>query len=152
MKKDHPDNYDAELLLRLYDLRREAKFRQAWDWFLREFQPNSIEEFSQQYPPGSEKNAYFRMEVSYWEMAASIVNRGLIQEDLFFENSMELWVVWDRVRNLVPTIRQQNKNPNTWKNLETLAEKFEHWMAKRAPEALASLRQRLAGAAPKKAE
>jgi hypothetical protein len=149
--REHSDNYDAELLLRLYDLRREAKLREAREWFTREFHPKSFEEFLQLCPPGSEKNAYFRMDVSYWEMAASIVNHGLIKEDLFFENTGECWIVWDKIRHLVPTFREQNKNPTTWKNLETLAEKYEQWMSKRAPEALDALRKRLAGSTPKKA-
>jgi len=149
--KEHPDNYDAELLLRLYDLRREAKFRQAWDWFIREFQASSMEEFSQQCPPATEKNAYFRMNISYWEMAASLVNHGLINETLFFENAGQFWIVWDRVRKLAPAFREQFKNPWVWKNLEIVAEKYEHWMAKRAPEALETWRQRLAAPAPKKA-
>jgi hypothetical protein len=141
--REHPDNYDAELLLRLYDLRREPKLRQAREWFIREFQAKSFEEFLQQCPPGSEKNAYFRMNVSYWEMAASIVNHGLITEELFFENTPEFWTVWDKIRGLAADARERFKNPTVWKNLETLAEKYEQWMAKRAPQALESLRQRL---------
>ncbi len=148
--KEHPDNYDAELLLRLYDLRREAKLRQGRDWFIREFQADSFEEFMAQCPPGSEKSALFRMTISYWEMAASIVNHGLIKEELFFENAGEFWIIWDKVRKLAPAARQQFKNPTVWKNLETLSEKYEQWMAKRAPEALDSLRQRLRGSTGKK--
>ncbi len=150
MKEDHPDNYDAELLLRLYDLRREAKLRQAREWFAREFQPKSFDDYLAQAPPGSEESAFFRMTISYWEMAASLVNHGLINVDLFFENTGEFWIVWDKVRNFVPTVREKNKNPMAWKNLEKLAEKYEEWMAKRAPEALDSLRQRMAASTPKK--
>jgi len=150
LKEEHPDNYDAELLLRLYDLRREAKLRQGREWFTREFHAKNFDEYLAAVPPGTEQNALFRMTVSYWEMAASLVNHGLINEDLFFENTGEAWIVWDRVRHVAPTLREKNKNPLTWKNLETLAEKYEAWMAKRAPEALASLRARLAAAPPKK--
>jgi hypothetical protein len=150
VKEDHPDNYDAELLLRLYDLRREAKLRQAREWFAREFRAKSFDDYLAQAPPGSEESALFRMTVSYWEMAASLVNHGLINVDLFFENTGEFWIVWDKVRNFVPTVREKNKNPMAWKNLEKLAEKYEEWMAKRAPEALESLRQRMSASAPKK--
>jgi hypothetical protein len=152
VKKEHPDNYDAELLLRLYDLRREAKLRQGREWFTREFQAKTFEDYLAQAPMGSENSALFRMTIGYWDMAASLVNHGLINEDLFFENTGEFWLVWDKVRNVAPTLRERNKNPMVWKNLETLAEKYEQWMAKRAPEALDSLRKRLAGGAPKKAE
>ena len=87
VKEEHPDNFDAELLLRLYDLRREAKLRQGREWFIREFQAKSFEDYLAQAPPGSENSALFRMTVTYWDMAASLVNHGLINEDLFFENT-----------------------------------------------------------------
>ena len=150
--KEHPDNFDAELLLRLYDLRREAKLRQGREWVIGKFQAKSFDDYLAQAPPGSDENALFRMTVSYWEMAASLVNHGLIKEDLFFENTGEFWIIWEKVRNVAPTMREKNKNPTSWKNLETLAGKYEEWMAKRAPEALEALRQRLAGGAPKKPE
>ena len=152
MKEEHPDNFDAELLLRLYDLRREAKLRQGREWFIREFNARSFDDYLAQAPMGSENSALFRMTVTYWDMAASLVNHGLINEDLFFESTGEFWIVWDKVKKVAPSLRERNKNPMVWKNLETLAEKYEQWMAKRAPEALDSLRQRLAGSAPKNAE
>ena len=152
MKEEHPDNFDAELLLRLYDLRREAKLRQGREWFIREFQAKTFDDYLAQAPMGSENSALFRMTVTYWDMAASLVNHGLINVDLFFENTSEFWIIWDKVKNVAPALREKNKNPLVWKNLQTLAEKYEQWMAKRAPEALGSLRQRLAGSAPKKPE
>jgi hypothetical protein len=145
--REHPDHYDAELLLRLYDLRREAKLRQAREWFLREFQAKTLEEFGQLYPMGSEKNAFIRMTVSYWDMAASIVNHGLIKEEFFFENTAEFWAVWERVKHLAPAVREMYKNPFQWKSLEDLAGKYEQWMAKRAPEYLAAMRRRFQEAA-----
>jgi len=147
--KEHPDNYDAELLLRLYDLRREAKLRQAREWFIREFHAETFAEFIAKCPPGSEMSAFFRMTISYWDMAASIVNHGLIKEEFFFENATEFWIIWDKVKHLAPEVREKYKNPMAWKNLETLAGQFEEWMSKRAPEALELTRQRLAGSAPK---
>jgi len=150
VKPEHPDNFDAELLLRLYDLRRETKLRQGREFMIRQFQAKSFEDYLAQAPAGSEESALFRMTVTYWDMAASLVNHGLINEDLFFENTGEFWIVWDKVRNVAPTLREKNKNPTSWKNLETLAAKYEKWMAKRAPEALEALRQRLATPVPKK--
>jgi hypothetical protein len=141
--REHPDHHDAELLLRLYDLRREARLRQARDWFQREFQAASWEEFFQRCPHGSEENTFFRMVVSYWEMTASIVNHGLIQEGLFFENTGEFWAVWEKIKQLAPAVREEYKNPLMWKNLEALAGKYEQWMAKRAPNALDALRRRV---------
>lgn len=148
--RDHPDHHDAELMLRLYDLRREAKLRQAREWFLREFQADSREEFAQKYPPGSPENAFIRMVVSYWDMGASIVLHGLINEEFFFENNTELWIVWTKVHRVVPGMREYRKNPHIWKNLENLALHFEKWMEKRAPEALEALRAQVSSAPVKK--
>jgi hypothetical protein len=150
VKAELPDHHDAELLLRLYDLRRETKLREARAWLVQDFKATSFEEYQALAPMGSEHNAFLRMTVGYWDMAASLVNRGLISPDLFFENTGEFWIVWDRVRTVVLTIREKNKNPMAWKNLETLADSYEKWMAKRAPEALASMRERLAGAGSQK--
>ncbi len=148
--REHADHYDAELLLRLYDLRREEKLREARDWLTRDFRAESFEDFGKRYPVGTRENNYFRMVVSYWDMAASIVNRGLIREDFFFENNTEFWAVWTKIKALAPSSRQVLKNPHLWSNLEILSEKFEKWMAKRAPEALEALQQRFLQLAAKK--
>ena len=147
--RESPDNYDAELLLRLYELRREERLRRARDWMMREFQADTAEDLVRKYPPGSEEDAFFRMDVSYWEMVASLVNHGLLKEELVFENTMELWATWEKVKTLVPSLREARKNPLSWKNLETLAHKYEQWMATRAPEALDNFRQRLKAATKK---
>ena len=141
--REHPDHHDAELLLRLYDLRRESKLRQAREWYLREFRAESLEDFYKRYPIGSEENAFFRMVTSYWDMAASIVNHGLIQEEFFFETTGEFFAVWEKVKHLVSPAREAYKNPFVWTNLESLVGKYEKWVAKRAPGALETLRQRL---------
>jgi len=140
--RESPDNYDAELLLRLYELRREEKLRRAREWLIGKFHVDSLDEFETLFPLGSEENTFFRMAVSYWDMAASLVNHGLIKEDLFFENTGEMWLTWEKVRHLAPAFREARKNPLAWKNLETLARKYEQWMATRAPEALDVLRKR----------
>lgn len=138
--REHPDHHDAELLLRLYDLRREEKLREARAWFLAEFNPESFEDMLKRYPRGSEENARFRMVISYWDMVASIVNHGLIKEDFFFENTAEFWIVWQKTKPIVEEGRVARKNPFIWKNLETLCEKYEAWTSGRAPDALESLR------------
>ena len=148
--REHPDNYDAELLLRLYDLRREAKLRRAREWFVREFEAADVAELQKRIPPGSEENDFFRMNVGYWDMAASIVNHGLIKEEFFFENTSEFWVVWDKIRRLAGPMRTTTKNPLMWKNLEALAEKYEKYMDRQAPGALTAFRQRLAESYKKK--
>lgn len=130
-------------MLRLYELRREERLRRARDWFVREFHAENQEDFGRQCPAGSEHNTSFRMVVSYWEMVASIVNHGLIKASFFFESNTEFFAVWERLKPLAPAMREQYKNPRQWENLEALANEFEKWMAKRAPDAADAMRSRL---------
>src|SRR5690349_6423265 len=141
--KEHPDHHDAELLLRLYELRREEKLRLARDWLTHKFHADSMDDFYKRFPAGSQENQHFRMVVSYWGMAASIVKHGLIKEELFFESSQELCATWNRVKHLAPEARTTFKNPFLWGNLEALAEKYEKWVEARAPGAIAVMRERL---------
>jgi hypothetical protein len=87
---------------------------------------------------GSEENAYFRMVVSYWDMAASFVTAGVLNKDLFFQSSGELLFVWERVRHIVPAFREMTKNPDAWKNLETVGNAFIEHLKSRGPESYAA--------------
>ncbi len=71
-------------------------------------------------PMGTAENAYLRMVTSYWDMAASFVTSGVLNEELFMQTNGELLFVWEKIRELVPQVRAQNKNPNYLKNLETV--------------------------------
>jgi len=140
--------YDqANLILHLYDLRREPRLREARAWFAANFNAQSAEEMAQKYPQGSEANASMRMMLSYWEMAASMVNRGLIDDDLFFENSGEGFLVYDRIRELLPGMRAAYNNPLAWSHLESLGKRMEAWQEKRAPGSVAAMRARRQAAA-----
>lgn len=141
--REHPDHHDAELLLRLYDLRREETLRQAREWFIQQFHADSADDLYQRYPYGSKENAYFRMAISYWDMAASIVNHGLIKEEFFFESNSEFWLIWEKVKHLMPKLREARRNPLMYHSLEALAGKFEKWMEARTPGALEVTRQRV---------
>jgi hypothetical protein len=123
----------VNLMLRLYDTRREPRLREAREWFLSNFIPQSGEELMRIAPPMSQENAFMRMVVSYWDMVASIVNRGLIDEDFFFENSGEQWLVWERLKPIAEFWRATFKNPHMFKNLEEHSNRFEAWRERRAP-------------------
>ena len=137
--------HHAELLLQIYDLRREERLRAARAWLLPGFAASSMKEFLELYPPGTDHNAYFRQVVTYWDMVAAIVNRGMIDEDLFFETTGEAMLTWLRVRDVVLQMREARKNPLFLRNLETLAEKQTKWLATRAPEAMEETRKMIAG-------
>ena len=132
---------EVNLMLRLYDLRREQKLRLARSWYLDHFHLDSPDEMMEKYKAGSEEYNYIRMVLSYWEMVASIINRGLINDELFFESNGEMWVVWDRIRGIVPTWRSAYKNPLVFCNLEEACKRLEAWREKRAPGSNAAMRQ-----------
>ena len=123
---------EVNLMLRLYDMRREPRLRQARAWFTDHFHPATPEEMTQKYPHGSEEYTFIRMVISYWEMVAGIVNRGLINDELFFESNGEIWVVWDRMRAIVPTWRAACKHPSLFSQIENTCKRMEAWREKNA--------------------
>jgi hypothetical protein len=134
---------DANLLLRLYELRREEKMRSAREWFAQNFHFQTLEEFGQKCPPNSSMNAYARMVMSYWDMVASFITGGILNQDLFFQSQMEMLFVWQRVGKLIPEMRQAYKNPALYQNLETVATAYIKWLDTRAPEAHAAFATRV---------
>jgi hypothetical protein len=138
-----PTYEDANLILRLYEERREERMRTAREWFAQNFHFRSLEDYNRGCPPGSSMNAYARMVMSYWEMAASFVTSGVLHQELFFQNGMELLFVWVRVKDLIPQMREANKNPNAFQNLETVANSFIEWLDARSPEAYAAFAARI---------
>jgi hypothetical protein len=124
---------DAELVLKLYEMRREERLRAARAWFVTNFKVQSLAEVMEKFPPGSDNNAYFRMVTSYWEMAASFVVRGVLHEELFFENNTEMLLVWERAKVFVGEFRAARKNPLYLRNLEKAAERYVQWLNTNAP-------------------
>ena len=137
------DPHNAQLLLQIYELRREEKLRHAREWVFGNFWADNLEEFNTICPPGTDENAFYRQVTTYWDMVAAIVNREMIDQDLFFETTAEPLMIWLRVKNVTLEQRKLRKNPLLLRNLEVLAEKHEKWLATRAPEALAETRKML---------
>jgi hypothetical protein len=134
---------DAQLILQFYELRRESRFREARGFMLSRFKAKTPSELNEQCPPGSDENAYFRQVTSYWDMIAAIVKRHLVDKELFFETNGELTVVWEKVRQLVPLLREAYANPRFLANLEQIAMEREAYVEEKAPGSLAALRKRL---------
>ena len=142
----HATYDDVSLILRLFELRREKKMRQARSWFAASFKVRSMEEFDQMLPQGSEENAYYRMVTTYWEMVASFITSGVLNERLFFQSGRELLFVWERIRDLVPAIRERLQDPTALKNTEIVANSFIKWWEAQAPSAYAAFSSRVRGA------
>ena len=134
---------DANLILKLFELRRDEKLREARDWFARGFKYTTAEELMAGAPPGSNENTYIRMVCGYWEMACSFVTSGVLNQDLFFESSGEMLVVWERLRQVVPAFRALTKNPESFKNLEIVGNAYIKWMQAKGPEAYPAFQEML---------
>jgi hypothetical protein len=136
---------DANLILKLYDMRREPRLREARAWFVANFKAKTLEEFQKLCPPGSEPNASYRMVTTYWEMVASFITAGVLHRELFYQTGRELLLVWERVRDLMPEIRGAYKHPNELKNLEAAAQGYIAWWNVQAPGAYDAFSKRIRG-------
>ena len=94
---------EAALILKLYELRREETMRKARDWFFRDFNPQSFLEFDN--AMFSANGGYVRMVVSYWDMAAALVNGGAIPRDLFNDSNAEHFFVFSKIELLLGEVR-----------------------------------------------
>lgn len=136
-----PTHEQAQLHLQVYDLRREAKLRQARDWYFRNYFVESVEDCMRIAPPGSENGALAMQVLSYWENACALLNYGLLHEDLFFQTSGEFFGAWERVKPVIPQFRKMFSNPQFLAHLEKAAERFEAWSESHAPGHIAAMRE-----------
>lgn len=98
---------DAELIIKLYDLRRDETMRKARHFFTFEFFPNSADDVKALFgdPALAQQNAYYRQASSYWDMAAAMVNHGAIDKELFFDTNGEFFAIWAKIGDFVPELR-----------------------------------------------
>jgi hypothetical protein len=116
---------DAKLILKLYDLRREPLMRKARD-FVNQFFPQSADEFLRLMQAwGTEENAYVRQVVSYWDMAASLVLRGALHEELFLDSAGEMLFTYAKLHPFLAEIRERLGIAEFLRNMETLLNRSE---------------------------
>ncbi len=139
----------ANLILKLYDLRREETMRKARDWFFMQFHPQSIDEFyANMMGPNS---AMMRMVPSYWEMAATLVIHGAIDVSFFNEANGEHFGVFAKLEPFLPELRKGMVGERFLQNLEKLIDATEGGRQRCAEirEMMKSLRDRAQAAASK---
>lgn len=136
-----PTHEQAQLHLQVYDLRREARLRQARDWFQQNFRAETVEEAMRLAAPGTENGSFFGMVIGYWEQTCALLNYGLLHEDLFFETSGEFFGIWEQLKTVVPKFREQFHEPHMLENIEKAAVRYEAWSEKRSPGHIAAMRQ-----------
>ena len=116
-----PTTADAHLILELYDLRREAEMRKARNWWAGEFFPQSVDELMQvAFAMGSQENNWFRQVAGYWNMAASFVLLGVLNEDLFLQPacSGEMFLIFAKVYPFLKEWRGKVGDPHLFLNVE----------------------------------
>lgn len=127
----------ADLILKLYDLRREETMRKARDWFFT-FNPTSAEEIGNTMMD-PEVGGYLRMVTSYWDMAASFVNHGAIDGEMFNDVTGEHMMVFAKLEPFLAEMREIWESPDMYKHLEKVImdapngpeklKKMQEWLA-----------------------
>jgi hypothetical protein len=132
---------DAELIVKLYDLRREAELRKARNWWLG-FWPESADDIVKIASAlGSQENNWLRQVGGYWEMCASFVLRGALNRELFLEPSFsgEMFVFYGKAEPFLKEVREKMQSPTIFANVEKLIATSEG-----APQRLKQTQERLA--------
>jgi hypothetical protein len=135
---------DAELILKLYDLRRETVMREARNWMFT-FNPTSTQDVFEVLL--GEHSGHYRMVISYWDMAAALVNHGAIDEQLFNETNGEHIFVYAKIEPVLEELRTMFGAPDFLRNLETLVKRIPN-----IDEKIATMRERMKKFAELRAE
>src|SRR5215470_12538920 len=123
-KQKHATAKDAQVVIQLYDLRREPVMRAARKFMVSEFWPQNFEEFrTLMFDFGSERNAWARQCLTYWDMAAALVLHGTVDENLFFACNVEPYFLFAKFGEYLPQFRKEYISADFMTNLEKLANK-----------------------------
>lgn len=136
-----PTFEQAQLHLQIFEMRREARLRQARDWFFKNYYADTFEEAMRVAPPMTEAGTNFMMVASYWEQACAFLNYGLLHEDLFFETSGEFFGVWERIKPTLQQARERFVSKTFLANMEKAAQRYETWIESRSPGHIAAMRE-----------
>ncbi len=107
--------------MRLYDLRREPEMRKARTWYAGWWPRSADDVLKVMQAAGAPENAWFRQVNGYWDMVASFVTRGVLNEDLFFDCSGEMWFVFAKLQPFLTEVRQKANIPQGFTRIEKLA-------------------------------
>jgi hypothetical protein len=137
-----PTPADAELILKLYDLRREAEIRKARNWWFVNFSPENADDVLKvAQAMGTQENAWLRQVASYWDLAASLVVHGALDETLFLEPAFsgEMFLIFAKLHPFLKEVREKMQNPGMLANVENVIKK-----SKASQERLKLVEQRMA--------
>jgi hypothetical protein len=120
MAKDHPDHHDAEIVMRLYDLRREPVMRESRDAIQTQFWPRSWEDVVAVTKREHDLNRAFRQVGTYWEMAYGMVKHGIVHAEYFLESNAEGFFLLAKMQPHLEAYRREI-NPLAFRNAEWVA-------------------------------
>jgi hypothetical protein len=112
---------DAQIIMQLYDLRREAEMRKARNWWVGEFWPESADDFMKVSGNfGTQENNWLRQVGGYWSMASAFVLQGVLNEELFLQPaaSGEMFFVFAKVQPFIKELREKMGDPHVFGNIE----------------------------------
>ena len=118
---DKPTAADAEVILKLYDLRREAEMRKARVWWAGEFFPQSADDFLKvAWAVGTQENAWLRQVSGYWGIVTSFVLSGVLNEELFLQPgfSGELFLIYSKIHPFAKELREKLNDPEAFLSIE----------------------------------
>ncbi len=116
-----PSATDVQIILHLYDLRREPEMRKARNWWLAEFWPSNADDFVKvALALGSQENNWLRQVAGYWGLAASFVRQGALDANLFLRpaSSGEMFVMFGKVHPFLKELRQELGDPEAFRDIE----------------------------------
>ncbi|HEX6501872.1 MAG TPA: hypothetical protein VF011_01405 [Terriglobales bacterium] len=142
----------GQLHLQIFEQRREARLRQARDWFFKNYVVESLDDVMRIAGPFTEGGTFAMMVLTYWEQACAFLNHGLLHEELFFETSGEFFGVWESVKPVIREFREKFNNKQFLTNLEQAAQRYEKWIESRSPGHIATMRQMMKQMRPKTAQ
>src|SRR3954467_637015 len=123
-KNGGADHGDAQIVLRLFDFRREAQMREARKFIVGEWWPANAEEALKTVTGfGTLENQHYRQVFSYWEMASSLVHRGALNGDLFDDWSGELYFCFAKLKPFLKEIREKTGSPKAYGNIERITQR-----------------------------
>jgi len=140
---------DAQLIMQLYDLRREAEMRKARNWWFTTFWPRNADDFMKiAFTPGSQENNWLRQVSGYWSMAAGFVQHGALNADLFLQPAVsgEMFIVFAKVYPFLKELREKAGDPHMFKVIEQVihSTKFGRERMKFMLERVEKMRERMA--------
>lgn len=114
---------DGQLILQLYDLRRESEMRKARAWWASKLPQSADEILAVLNNFAAPENAWMRQVSGYWETAAALVLHGAVNEELFFDTNGEMWFVYAKIKPFLPELRKKLNMPQMMGRMEKLANK-----------------------------